>query len=111
MVKSQTSWHFKPGVKVSKCPTCRRTLGRKGGVLNEVDFDKKICRCGRPWNGIAEQRLRNWLCSRKVPYERYEDAARAANDLRMEAKGITRPYPCPFGNHYHVGREIKSAIA
>lgn len=84
-----------------ECPTCKRAFR---GALTEVDFDKELCRCGRPFNGTAYRRLKQWICNRKIKIEDYHEAADVANRMRMDEGIMVNPYKCRFCGAYHVGK-------
>jgi hypothetical protein len=84
------------------CPTCHRIT--HDGINRKINFDRRICRCGKAWNSRAVNRIRNWVCERKQPYT-YDEAVQAADEIRMDGRGSPAPYKCPFGDHYHVGHK------
>lgn len=86
------------------CKTCRRPL--RGRAIRPIDFARELCLCGRPWNSRAAQRLRYWICRRKIPHT-FEEAQHIAEAISMENLGNTSAYMCPFdSSHYHVGNSL-----
>jgi hypothetical protein len=97
-----THRHYEKGESINgRCPTCRRSFR---GRLGSVDFSNRLCRCGRPWNGTAVARLKNWMCNRKQRFT-HDEANAGVGDIRMEGRGFPRPYLCVFCEYFHIGNE------